>query len=108
MFMRNWLRSSNTLRRPVSMNASNRAVNWFMRLRRSSKPKLIEGSWSAMDGASCDEARIVVLRDGSKVVMLKASSDLILRCSVLLLLYALCVCDVVCNSGRECLRWLLG
>jgi hypothetical protein len=72
MFMRNWLRSSRTRRRPVSMKASKRAVNWFMRLRRSSKPKLIDGSWSAMDGASCKEARIVMLNEGSKVVMLGA------------------------------------
>jgi hypothetical protein len=53
------------------MKVSKRAVNWFMRLRRSSKPKSILGSWSAMDGASCEEARIVVLMDGSKVVMLR-------------------------------------
>jgi hypothetical protein len=53
------------------MKASKRAVNWFMRLRRSSKPKLIDGSWSAMDGASCEEARIVVLMEGSKVVMVR-------------------------------------
>jgi hypothetical protein len=51
------------------MKASKRAVNWFMRLRKSSNPKLIEGSWSAMDIASWDEARIVVLRDGSKAVI---------------------------------------
>lgn len=51
------------------MNASKRAVNWFMRLRRSSNPKLTDGSWLAMEGASCDEARIVVLSEGSKVVM---------------------------------------
>lgn len=51
------------------MNASKRAVNWFMRLRRSSKPKLIEGSWSAIEGASCDEARMLI--DGSNVVMVK-------------------------------------
>jgi hypothetical protein len=70
-FMRNWLRSSNTRRRPFSIKASKRAVNWFMRLRKSSKPKLIEGSWSAMDSASWDEARIVVLSEGSKVVMVK-------------------------------------
>jgi hypothetical protein len=31
------------------------------------------GSWSAMDGASCDEARIVVLNEGSKAVMMEIS-----------------------------------
>jgi len=52
------------------MKSSKRAVNWFMRLRRSSKPKLIEGSWPAMDGASCEGARILALREDSKVIML--------------------------------------
>jgi hypothetical protein len=75
--MRNWFLSSNTRRRPVSMKESKRAVNWFMRLRRSSKPKLMLGSWSAMEGASCDEARIVVLREGSKVVIVKDVCDLL-------------------------------
>ena len=51
------------------MKASNRVVNWFMRLRKSSKPKLMLGSWSAMEGTSCEVARIELLRDGSKVVM---------------------------------------
>lgn len=74
--MRNWLRSSNTRRRPFSINASKRAVNWFMRLRKSSNPKLMEGSWSAMDGASWGEARIVVLSEGSKVVMVDRGRQL--------------------------------
>lgn len=51
-----------------------------MRLRKSSKPKLIEGSWSAMDGASCDDARMVVLREGSKVVILESVSRAIAEC----------------------------
>ena len=52
------------------MNVSKRVVNWFMRARKSSNPKLMLGSWSAMEGASCEEARIVVLSEGSKVVMI--------------------------------------
>ena len=36
------------------MKASNRAVNWAMRLRRSSKPKFILGNESAIEGASAD------------------------------------------------------
>jgi hypothetical protein len=38
---------------------------------------LILGSWSAIDGASCDEARIVVLSEGSKVVMV----GVLMQCS---------------------------
>lgn len=52
------------------MKASNRDVNWFMRLRKSSKPKLMLGSWSAIEGTSC-EARIELLSEGSKVVILR-------------------------------------
>jgi hypothetical protein len=40
-----------------------------MRLRKLSKPKFMLGSWSAIDGTSCEVARIELLRDGSKVVM---------------------------------------
>ena len=72
--MRNWLRSSNTRLRPFSMKSSKRAVNWFIRLRRSSKPKLIEGSWSAIDGVSCEEARRPALINGSNVVILDSVS----------------------------------
>lgn len=56
------------------MNSSKRAVNWFIRLRRSSNPKFMDGSWSAMEGASCDDARIIALvdREGSKVVIVGA------------------------------------
>jgi hypothetical protein len=34
------------------MKASKRVVNWFMRARKSSKPKLMLGSWSAIEGTS--------------------------------------------------------
>ena len=50
------------------MKASNLAVNWAMRLRKSSNPKLILGSESAIDGANADDSggRIpLVERDGS-------------------------------------------
>jgi hypothetical protein len=69
---RNWFLSSNTRFRPFSMKSSKRDVNAFIRLRKSSKPKLTEGSWSAMLGASCEEARIMVLMlsEGSNVVIL--------------------------------------
>jgi hypothetical protein len=55
------------------MKASKRDVNWFMRLRRSSKPKLMLGSWSAMDGTSCEVARIELLSEDSKVVIVCAT-----------------------------------
>jgi hypothetical protein len=74
--MRNEFLSSNTRLRPFSMNASNRDVNWFIRLRKSSKPKLMPGSWSAIEGTSC-EARIELLRDGSKVVILNTVCECI-------------------------------
>lgn len=51
------------------MKASNRVVNWFMRLRKSSKPKFMLGSWSAIEGTSWG-ARIELLREGSNVVMM--------------------------------------
>ena len=50
------------------MNASNLTVNFAMRSRNSSKPKLIDGRESAMEGASVEEngARIVLVeREGS-------------------------------------------
>ena len=75
-FMRNWFLSSSTRLRPFSINASNRDVNWFMRLRKSSKPKLMLGSWSAIEGTSC-EARIELLSDGSKVVIVRVVCDCI-------------------------------
>lgn len=51
------------------MNASNFVVNCVMRARRSSSPKLILGSWSAIDGASADWSggRVPLIdREGSK------------------------------------------
>jgi RNA polymerase I-specific transcription initiation factor RRN6 len=36
------------------MNASNLTVNWAMLLRKSSNPKLMLGSESAIDGASAE------------------------------------------------------
>lgn len=48
-----------------------------MRLRRSSKPKLMPGSWSAMEGTSCEVARIELLSEGSKVVILRVSAAML-------------------------------
>jgi hypothetical protein len=50
------------------MKASNLTVNFAIRSRNSSKPKLIDGRESAMEGASVEEsgARIVLVeREGS-------------------------------------------
>ena len=54
--MKNWLRSSSTRLRPLAMNSSKRSVNRAMRSRRSSKPKLMVGRESAIEGASTDES----------------------------------------------------
>lgn len=43
--------------RPCSINASNRAENWFIRSRRSSKPQLMCGSESATDGVGANDGR---------------------------------------------------
>ena len=57
--------------RPCSINASNLTVNFAIRSRSSSKPKLMLGRESAIEGASA-EARggriALVERDGSNVV----------------------------------------
>lgn len=56
------------------MKASNLAVNWAMRLRRSSKPKLMLGSESAIDGASAEASggrMPLVESDGSKEAILQ-------------------------------------
>ena len=50
-FMRNALRSSNTLFLPRSINSSKRIVNCAMRSRKSLKPKSMLGRESAIDGA---------------------------------------------------------
>jgi hypothetical protein len=54
IFMRNWFLSSNTRFRPCSMKLSNFTVNFAMRSRSSSKPKLILGRDSAIEGAFAD------------------------------------------------------
>ena len=69
-FIRNWFLSSSTRFRPCSMNSSKRVVNLAMRSRNSSKPKLMLGSESAIEGASADAkgARSVLLEaDGSNM-----------------------------------------
>lgn len=53
------------------MNSSNRSVKRAIRSRRSSKPKLIAGKLSAIEGASAEEsgARMALVEsDGSKRV----------------------------------------
>jgi hypothetical protein len=70
-FMRNWFLSSNTRFRPCSIKVSNLTVNFAMRSRSSSKPKLILGRESAIDGASAEESggRIALVEsEGSKTV----------------------------------------
>src|SRR6478609_9301892 len=62
--MRNWFRSSSTRFRPCSMKASNLAVNLAMRSRSSSKPKLMLGRLSAMEGPA--GGRPLVEWEGSK------------------------------------------
>lgn len=62
--MRNWLRSSSTRLRPCSMKASNFAVNLAMRSRSSSKPKLMLGRLSAIEGPT--GGRPLVECEGSK------------------------------------------
>lgn len=54
-FIRNWFLSSNTRFLPFSMTLSNLAVKRAMRFLRSSKPKFMFGSESAIDGASADD-----------------------------------------------------
>ena len=57
------------------MNSSKRSVKRAMRSRKSSKPKLMFGSESAIEGASADErgARIALVeREGSKTVAIVA------------------------------------
>lgn len=69
--MQNWFRSSKTCLRPLAMNSSNRSVKRAIRSRKSSKPKVMAGRLSAIDGASAVEsgARIALVeRDGSKRV----------------------------------------
>jgi hypothetical protein len=66
-----------------------------MRLRKSSNPKLMLGSWSAMDGASCEEARMVVLSEGSKVVMVGVLSQ-----GTLSILWCAAICDYVVDAVR--------
>ena len=58
------------------MKASNLTVNFAIRSRNSSKPKLMLGSESAIEGASAEErgGRIALVeRDGSKAVDMIAS-----------------------------------
>lgn len=65
---RNWLRSSSTLLRPLAMKSSNRSVKRAMRSRRSSNPKFMLGSVSAIEGplAEAREGRMALVeRDGS-------------------------------------------
>ena len=75
--MRNWFRSSRTCLRPLAMNSSKRSVKRAIRSRRSSKPKVMAGRVSAIDGASAVESggrMALVERDGSKrvdIVMVK-------------------------------------
>lgn len=57
------------------MNSSKRSVKRAMRSRKSSKPKLMFGSESAIEGASADErgGRIALVeREGSKMVAIVA------------------------------------
>lgn len=74
---RNWLRSSSTRLRPLAMNSSNRSVKRAMRSRRSSKPKFILGSVSAIEGALAEarEGRVIeVDKDGSHIVAMMRMS----------------------------------
>lgn len=74
--MRNWLRSSSTRLRPLSMKLSNRLVNCAMRFRRSSKPKFILGRVSAIEGALAEERggrMALVEREGSNMVVISES-----------------------------------
>ena len=69
--MRNWFRSSRTCLRPLAMKSSNRSVKCAIRSRRSSKPKVMAGRVSAIEGAAAVEsgARMALVdRDGSKMV----------------------------------------
>jgi hypothetical protein len=69
--MRNWFLSSKTRFRPCSMNESNLTVNFAILSRSSSKPKLMLGSESAIEGASADESggrMALVESEGSKAV----------------------------------------
>lgn len=61
-FILNWLRSSRTRLRPLAMKSSNRSVKRAMRSRSSSKPKLMLGRVSAIEGTLAEEsgARIVL------------------------------------------------
>ncbi len=54
--MRNWFRSSRTCLRPLAMKSSNLSVKRAIRSRRSSKPKLMAGRLSAIEGASAVES----------------------------------------------------
>ena len=76
--MQNWLCSSRTCLRPFAMKSSKRSVKRAMRSRRSSKPKVMAGRLSAIEGASAVEngARMALVeRDGSKRV------DIVIACS---------------------------
>lgn len=76
-FMRNWFRSSRTCLRPLAMNSSKRSVKRAMRSRRSSKPKVMAGRLSAIEGASAVEsgARMALVeRGGSKRVAITMRS----------------------------------
>jgi hypothetical protein len=85
------------------MKSSKRVVNWFMRLRSSSKPKLIEGSWSAIDGVSCEEARMLALSAGSKVVIAQRTVNALYnRLSGSRLLVVQVVCDVGVDGAGFC------
>ena len=79
--MRNWLRSSNTLFLCLAMKLSNLSVKVAICWRRSSKPKLIFGNDSAMEGtlAVDNGARIVELEsEASNIVdILTVSSCLV-------------------------------
>lgn len=73
MFIRNWFRSSSTRLRPCSMKASNCAENLFMRSRRSSKPQLMLGSVSAIEGGAASDCRCMLdERDGSNAELIVA------------------------------------
>ena len=57
--------------RPLAMNSSNRSVKRAIRSRKSSKPKVMAGRVSAIEGASAVEsgARMALVeRDGSNMV----------------------------------------
>ena len=95
-FMRNWLRSFRTRLRPSAMKSSNRCVNFAMRSRNSSNPKLMLGRLSAVDSADVAErgTRIVVERDGSKRVAILTTKEMFKLCSS----HEVLCCDLITST----------